>query len=326
MPNFWTTLKKPILALAPLHDVTDTAFRQIVARCGKPDVMFTEFASVDGLLHEKSQERMIKRYLQLDESERPIVAQIWGTDPEKFRAAAALLKELKFDGIDINMGCPVHKVVKTCACGALINEPQLAAEIVRATQEGGAGLPVSVKTRLGYNTDVLESWLPTLLATKPAAITLHGRTVREMSRVPAHWDRIAVGAQMAHETGVLLLGNGDVRSREDAFRKAEEYGVDGVMVGRGIFGNFWFFAPEGTHVTLTDKLRMFAAHAELFERSFAGMRSVITLRKHVRGLAQGFPGAKELREALVATSTAAEIREVVERHLSIHKDPPHGRA
>jgi nifR3 family TIM-barrel protein len=325
MKSFWDILPKPILALAPLHDVTDSAFRQIVARCGKPSVMFTEFTSVDGLMHEKSRERMLKRYLQFDESERPLVAQIWGTEPEKFRATAALLAELQFDGIDINMGCPVHKVVKACACGALINEPALAQDIVRATQEG-SDLPVSVKTRLGYNTDVTESWIAALLETKPAALTLHGRTVREMSKVPAHWDRIAVAAEMAHEKGVLLLGNGDVRSRADALHKVEQYGVDGVMIGRGIFGNFWFFAPEGTVVTLADKLRMFAEHAELFEKSFTGIRTVVTLRKHVRGLAQGFPGAKELREELVQASTAAEIRDVVERYLAMHEGPLTERA
>jgi len=320
MPNFWQQLPKPIFALAPLHDITDTAFRQIVAECAKPSVMFTEFVSVDGLTHEKSREKMIRRYLQFDPAERPIVAQIWGTDPEKFREVAQLVHELDYDGIDINMGCPEKAVLKTGACASLINTPQLAQDIIRATQEGAGGLPVSVKTRLGCSVDVLESWLAALLETKPSAITLHGRTAHEMSRVPAHWDRIAVAAKMAHEKGVLLLGNGDVRTYVDALKKVEEYGVDGVMVGRAIFGNFWFFDPvrgaEG--VPLAEKLRMYVRHAELFEKRFAGMRSVVTLRKHVRGLAQGFEGAKEFREQLVQATTAAGIRDVVEAYLANH--------
>lgn len=328
MKHFWEKLERPILALAPLHDVTDTAFRQVVARCGKPSVMFTEFVSVDGLSHEKSQERLIRRYLQFDAIERPGVAQIWGTDPEKFRVAAELIRKLGFDGIDINMGCPEKTVLKSGACAALADDPQRAQDIVRATKEGAGELPVSIKTRLGNMRDVMETWIPQLLETQPAALTLHGRTAKEMSRVPAHWDRIALAAQMVHEAGIPILGNGDVRSYDDALDKVRTYGVDGVMVGRGIFGNFWFFNRErsGEDIPLAERLRTFVEHADLFEKHFAGMRSVITLRKHVRGLAQGFAGAKELREQLVQETTAAGIRRVVEDYLALNEKTPTGRA
>ena len=176
------------MVLAPMADVTDAAFRRIIAKYGKPDVMFTEFVSADGLCSTGRKKLLVN--LMYSESERPIVAQLFTGKPEKMREAAKLAKELGFDGVDINMGCPDKKVEKQCAGASLIKNPKLARELIRAAKEGAEGLPVSVKTRLGYNKDELETWLPELLAEEPAAIIIHARTRKEMSLVPARWERV----------------------------------------------------------------------------------------------------------------------------------------
>ncbi len=254
--GFWGKLKKPIFALAPMANVTDAAFRYIIAKYGKftrpdgtvgggPDVMWTEFVSCDGLCSE-GREALLQD-LRFDASERPIVAQFFGAVPEHFYECAKLAVELGFDGIDINMGCPDKNVLKQGAGAACIDAPERAKEIIRATQEGAGVLPVSVKTRIGTKRNTLAAWLPLLLAQDLAAITIHARTAKELSLVPAHWEifhdavRIRNEVQSGSAKKTLLLGNGDVESIEDAAKKAEEYGLDGVMIGRGIFGNPWFF-------------------------------------------------------------------------------------
>ncbi|MDO8515796.1 MAG: tRNA-dihydrouridine synthase [bacterium] len=315
--GFWSQLKKPILALAPLYEVTDTAFRQIVARCGRPDVSFTEFVSVDGLSNEKSREKMIERFFRFEEIERPLVAQIWGTDPEKFRTVAALIRSLKFDGIDINMGCPDKTVLAMGAGAALIKNPKLTKEIVAATKEGAGDLPVSIKSRLGYDKNTVEEWMGHLAETKPAAITLHLRTMRQMSKVPADWESARRAGKIAHDNGILFLGNGDVRDKEDALKKIEDYDIDGVMVGRGIFGNPWFFNPSkrAEDVSIKEKLELLIAHAELFEALFKGTRPFMTLRKHYQNYAHGFKGAKELRNELMEAKNATELRLKINEYL-----------
>lgn len=308
--------KRPVLALAPLHEVTDAAFRETVARCGAPDVMYTEFTSVDGLAHPAARERIIRRYLQMYEGEEETRAQFWGSDPEKFRDAASLVRELGFAGMDINMGCPDKTVMKHGGGGALINDPSRAVDIIAASIEGAAGMPVSVKTRLGYDADVADSWLPRLADTGIDVLTVHARTVREMSRVPARWSRIADFAPVMREKGVLLIGNGDITSLADALARIESAGCDGAMVGRGIFGNFWFFNPdrETADVPLGERLAVLSDLAERFEARYGGFRSISTLRKHVKGLVQGFHGAAEIREELMACSSASEFRKVASSH------------
>ncbi len=313
--GFWSKLKFPILAVAPMYDITDTVFRQIIAQCGKPSVFFTEFISVDGLLHPKSQERLIKYFLQFEEIERPIVAQIWGTDPKKFYEAAKIISKLGFDGIDINMGCPDKAVVKMGAGSALILNPKLAQEIIKATQEGAGSAPISVKTRLGFKENTIEEWLPFLLETKPAAITIHGRTMKQMSKVPADWDSIAkakkISAQIAPDT--LILGNGDVKTLNDAYEKAKTYGVDGVMIGRGVLGNPWFFNPDKDDSTVSqkEKIAVLKNHLALFEKYFNGLKNFNMLKKHVKSHISGFNGAKEIRSQLMNAHDLNELKNLL---------------
>lgn len=323
-PFAWHDLPRPFLALAPLHDVTDAAFRATVAACGKPDVCFTEFVSVEGLTHPQSRARLIRRYLQRTESERPVIAQLWGTNPDQFRDCAALAVGLGFDGIDINMGCPDKAVIKAGAGAALITAPDRAREIIHATREGAGAVPVSVKTRLGYETDVLETWLPTLLDAGVAAVTIHARTMRERSRVPARWDRVRVAAEMSHERGVICIGNGDLPTRAAALEACREYACDGAMLGRAIFGNFWLFDTEKSTATvpLEERLNTLVALADRFEAYYAGMRHIATLKKHIHGLVQQFPGAREMRAALMEARTADELRIRVAEQLARHTPLP----
>lgn len=293
-----------------MHEVTDTAFRQLVARLGKPDVMFTEFVSVDGLCHEKSHEKIMRYYLRFADAERPLVAQVWGSDPEKFFRAAQMIRDAGFDGVDINMGCPDKAVVKSGGGAALITQPKLARDIIAATKEGAGDLPVSVKTRIGFSENEIESWMETLLAARPAAITIHGRTKKELSKVPAQWEVIARAAQLARGSGVLVLGNGDVRSLDELAVHATAAGVDGVMVGRGILGNPWFFS--GHIPSVAQRLEAIGAHARLFEEMFSGIKPFAHLRKHLHAYATGFPGAKELRMRLMLVKNADDVARSIE--------------
>lgn len=278
--NFWNNLRKPFFCLAPMEDVTDSVSRQIVISCGRPDVCFTEFTNVDAIEHRGGLERLV-----YTEVERPIVAQIWGTDPAKFASAAEYIKELGFDGIDINMGCPVRDVVKIGACSAMIGKNVQVAEIIAATRE--AGLPVSVKTRVGINKIITEDWIGFLLEQNLAAITIHGRTAKEMSKVPAHWDEIGKAAKLQRKT--LIIGNGDVQDLDDAKEKVERYGVDGVMIGRAAINNPWIFS--GRNGTKEERINLLKKHYELEK----GER----FKKFVKAYINGFDGARELRSELM---------------------------
>ncbi|MES2006933.1 MAG: tRNA-dihydrouridine synthase family protein, partial [Patescibacteria group bacterium] len=252
MKGFWGDLKAALPAgrqaffvLAPLANVTDAAFRRIIAKYGKPDVLWTEFVSADGLIKATSEGKAkLMRDLLFTEAERPIVAQLFTSNPETMEAAAKLCQGLGFDGIDINMGCPDKSIEKQGAGAKLITTPDRAREVIRAAKRGAPNLPVSVKTRLGYNKDILEEWLPVLLAEELAALTLHARTRKEMSKVPAHWDRVKRAVEIRNELGskTLIIGNGDALNMEDARKKAAESGADGVMLGRAIFGTPWLFS------------------------------------------------------------------------------------
>src|SRR3989344_4405451 len=228
--NFWLRLKKPIFVLAPMLDVTDAAFRHSIAELGKPDVIFTEFVSADGLCS-PGRPRLI-RMLEYSEIERPIVAQIFGSRLDKIEEAARFIATLGFDGIDINMGCPVDKVINQNSCSALIRDPALAQAVVAAAKK--SGLPVSVKTRIGFNEVEIERWIPQILEAEPAALTIYLRTVKERSKVAAHWELMKRIVEIRDEkkSSTLILGNGDVKSLAEARQKVEETGCDGVMIGR----------------------------------------------------------------------------------------------
>ncbi len=340
MKSFWDDLPHPFYALAPLANVTDAAFRRVIAKYGKPDVMFTEFTSADGLISAGRENLLID--LMYSEGERPIVAQLFSGNPEKMYEAARVVQKLGFDGLDINMGCPDRSIERSGAGAALIKNPPMAREIIRAAKEGAAPLPVSVKTRLGYNKDTLEEWLPELLAERPAAITVHARTRKEMSKVPAHWDRVKRAVEIRDEfcrqrtdlacppklrrrrgsgeksvpCQTLILGNGDVTSIAEAREKAEATGADGIMLGRAIFGKPWLFAVGGKRSDfeeppIRDRLRIAVEHAKLFEQLLGKHKSFAILKKHFKAYVEGFEGAKELRLRLMETENAEQVESIV---------------
>ena len=323
MEIFWTKLPKPFFALAPMAEVTDAAFRRIIAKYGKlariaewrggPDVMWTEFVSADGLVS-RGRERL-RRDLVFTEAERPIVAQLFTAKPEKMLAAAKIIVALGFDGLDINMGCPDRKIEKQGAGAALMKNPPLARELIAAAKAGVAGrLPVSVKTRLGYARDELETWLPELLAEKLAAITIHARTRAEMSRAPAHWDAImrAVAIRDDLKSKTLIIGNGDAPNLEIAKIRAEETGADGIMLGRAIFGNPWLFVETAQEVSPQKKLQVLAEHARLFEKLLGKVKSFAVLKKHFKAYLTGFSGVSELRQKLMAAPDAATVGQIID--------------
>lgn len=321
--GFWDNLPRPFFAQAPMADVTDTAFRELIAKHsghgtphGGPHVFWTEFVAVDGLLSPGRE--VLLRDFEYTENERPIVAQIFGSNPKNFEKVARLIVGLKFDGIDINMGCPDRSVEKQGAGAALIKDPSLAQEIIAATKEGAGGLPVSVKTRIGYNTNALESWLPALLEAKPAAITIHARTRKEMSDVPARWEEVARAVMMAKGSGTLIVGNGDVADLDDAERKARETGADGIMLGRAIFGNPWLFnrKVKREDISLEERLEVMVEHTRLFEKKLGDVKNFAIMKKHYKAYCSGFDGAKELRMRLMETSSADEVEREVEGFLA----------
>ncbi len=315
MSNFWKQLKKPIFCLAPLADVTDCAFRQIITKYGKPDIIWTEFVSADGLAHPVAREKLLID-LRYGKDEHPIIAQLFGSKPENMREAAKLCKELGFDGIDINMGCPEASVVKQCSGSGAMKDPKLAREIIRAAIEGGGGLPVSVKTRIGFNKNEIETWIPELLKENIAALTVHLRTRKEMSAVPAHWELMKRIIEIRDEANkdVLILGNGDVVDLADAEKKVAETGCDGVMLGRAIFGNPWLFKRYTP--TMEEKLRVMVEHTKLFEEMLGKHKNFAIMKKHYKAYANGFNGAKELRVKLMEVSTAAEVESIVDDFLA----------
>ncbi len=333
--NFWLRLPRPIMAMAPMANVTDAAFRRMFVECGRPSVFWTEFVSVEGLLS-KGRDRLLPD-LWFSPGEHPIVAQIFGGKPEQFEEVAPLIKELGFDGIDINMGCPDRGVEKSGAGAALIKDPARAKEIIRALKRGvvvgttdGAGdettaaIPVSIKTRLGYSkTTEFEGWLTALLEEQPAALTVHLRTRAEMSDVPAHWELasqiVALRDKISPKT--VLLGNGDVRSLEDGHAKAKTAGMDGVMVGAGVFGNPWFFS--GRTPDVKERLDRLAIHTELFEKLYRSdnpnpisqggrIKNFDIMKKHYKSYT---PGEKELRIRLMEAKNAGEVRKIIKDFL-----------
>ena len=331
MKNFWKESKKPIFCLAPMADVTDCVFRRIIARYGKPDIFWTEFVSADGLAHPEARKKLLID-LKYTEAERPIVAQIFGANPENIRSAAALCKKLGFDGIDINMGCPDRSIEKQGAGAATIKNPALATNVIRAA--GECGLPVSVKTRLGYNKIDL-SWIEFLLKQNLSALTVHLRTRKEMSDVPAHWELMKEIVELRNKISpdTLILGNGDVENLEDARKKIEETGCDGIMLGRAIFGNPWLFtsppapllnkergASSGVR-SIEERLRVMVEHTKLFEKLLmhpakdGASKNFAIMKKHYKAYVNGWEGAKELRMKLMGALNAKQVKKMTDDFL-----------
>jgi nifR3 family TIM-barrel protein len=313
MTNFWSRLQKPFLALAPMDDVTDVVFREVITQhLPRPDIFFTEFASVDGLCSRGAEQ--VKRKIRLTEHQHPVVAQIWGTNPEHFFTAAQMVQELGFDGVDINMGCPVDAVIKKGAGAALCRTPELAKDIIAAVKGGAPNLPVSVKTRLGLKKMMTEEWVTVLLQQDLAALTIHGRTAAELSKVPANWEEIgkAVAIRDAIAPQTMLVGNGDIESYAQAIDMHKKFGVDGVMIGRGIFANPWVFEKtlNPTKHTKDEYLALLKQHLELFDKTWGKTKNFEMLKKFFKMYVKGFDGANELRQKLMLCKTAEQIYSV----------------
>ncbi len=356
--NFWQQLKstkKPFFVVAPMADVTDPAFRALIARHGKPDVIWTEFVSANGLMS-KGRE-ILARDLVFSEAERPIVAQLFSADPTNMEGACKLAAELGFDGIDINMGCPDKTIEKQGAGAAMIKTPDVALAVIAAAKRGiqasGRDIPLSVKTRVGYQTVQIEKWIPLLLSAGIAALSVHVRTRKELSAVPADWSRlkrvVELRDKLAPET--IIIGNGDVTSLADGKQKAVESGADGVMVGRALFGNPWFFDASrevvasiprkqprwirstflkhifGTSkrtlaqsaarpITIEERLTVMVEHTKLFEDLLGDIKSFAIMKKHYKAYCTGFRGAKELRMELMEAKDAGEVEGIVVQFLT----------
>lgn len=344
-----------------MADVTDAAFRRMMAKYsrhtradgtqGGADVSWTEFVAADGLVRATPEgKQKLMADLIYSEEERPIVAQLFTRHPEHMEYAARLCLELGFDGVDINMGCPAGAIIDQGCGAAMIKTPDIARAVIQAAKRGAksddGGIPVSVKTRLGYNTDQLEEWIPVLLAEKPAALTVHARTRKEMSKVPARWERltrvVALRNELSPET--KIIGNGDVLSAEDGYHKIAATGVDGAMVGRALFGNPWFFHPtrrlptrltalpthgvnrdtimtNDTSVTdveyigITERLRVLVEHTNLFAELLP-FKNFAIMKKHYKAYVGGWHGAAELRHLLMEQDSPAAVAAVVDEYLA----------
>ncbi|MFQ5683635.1 MAG: tRNA dihydrouridine synthase [Candidatus Binatia bacterium] len=355
--NFWQKFDKPIIGLSPMDGVTDASFRFITAKHGGPDVTFTEFVNVESVFFSP---HVLIRDLMYTELERPVVAQIYGHTPELFYKVAHIVCELGFDGLDINMGCPARKVAANGSGAALILKPRLAQSIIQAVRQGiqhwsegqtlwdlrinpdliqkirssnrrRSGLemhpcrrliPLSVKTRLGYDQVAVEEWIQTLLEEKPSVISIHGRTLQQMYKGNADWEAIARAVSMAKNSGTLILGNGDLQNMKDVYRRVRETDVDGVLLGRSVLGNPWIFRTKhqvkqaqhlndaeyihDTAISLAERLQVIIEHCTLFENQWSAS-SFVGMRKHLAWYCKAIYRASELRSQMVRVSSVAEV-------------------
>ncbi len=352
MNNFWQQLKRPFFALAPMADVTDPAFRRLLAKYGKPDVTWTEFVSADGLCHPAGREKLMLDLAYTD-AERPIVAQLFSSNPENMKVAARLCADLGFDGIDINMGCPDRTIEKQGCGSAMIKTPEKAVAVIRAAKEGikesGKVIPLSVKTRVGYYRETINEWIPVLLKEEIQALTIHARTRKDLSKVPANWEYVrrvvALRDQLAPDT--IIIGNGDVMDMADGLEKARVSGCDGVMIGRACFGNPWIFnksvkvvrrgswkqniflrmLPSSwakkimgdsrytvSSIPLEQKLGVLVEHSKLF-CELLPHKNFAVMKKHYKAYCTGFPGAKDLRVSLMLAKDVGEVERIIQEFL-----------
>lgn len=315
--NFWQELKRPFFVLAPMEDVTDVVFRHVVAAAGAPDVYFTEFTNSDSYCHPDGQDSVRGR-LTFTEDEQPIVAHIWGDNPEYFRQMSIGMAEAGFKGIDLNMGCPVPNVVGNGKGCGLIKRPDVAAELIEAAKAGG--LPVSVKTRLGmHKVEEWRDWLTHILEQDIANLSIHLRTKKEMSKVDAHWELIPDIKQLRDEIApnTLLTINGDIPDRQTGLELVEKYGVDGVMIGRGIFKNPFAFEVDAEEHSSKEHLELLLMHLDLFDQYVEDTgRKYKTLHRFFKIYVKGFRGAAELRNELMSTSSTDDARAMIDRFMT----------
>jgi nifR3 family TIM-barrel protein len=322
MKNIWKKVSniKPFFCLAPMSDVTDIAFRQIIAKYSKhgktgggPDIFFTEFVSADGIASIKGKKKLLP-ILKFSKKEKPIIAQIFGAKSENIKIACQIISKLDFDGIDINMGCPDKSVIKQGAGSALINTPKLAQEIIHAAKLGAPKLPISVKTRIGYNHIEYKKWLLKIIEEGISALTIHLRTKKEMSDVPAHFElaKDIVKTVRKCDKKVVLIANGDIKNLEQGRILAKETGFDGIMIGRGIFGNPWLFNSKIKleNITVSKKLKVLTEHTKLYEKLLP-YRNFANMKKHFKAYVNGFDGAKELRVELMKAKNSKDVIKII---------------
>ncbi len=304
---------KPVFILAPMDDVTDCVFRTIISECAPPDLYVTEFVNVDGL-QSAGRDKLLHK-LRMLPGESDVVAQLWGLNPDNFYKCAQEMAGMGFVGIDLNMGCPAKSEVRSGACSALINNRDLAVDIIKATQAGAGDLPVSVKTRLGFS-NIDLSWHELLLQQKLNMLTVHWRTRKQMSKVPAQWEYATniIELRDSLSPATKIIGNGDVMSRQQGNELIQKYGLDGVMIGRGVFQDPYIFATDSSwHTMLPEqKIDLYRRHVKLFEQTWrSGERKLVTLNKFCKIYINGFDGAKELRERLMNAKTTTELLEIL---------------
>ncbi|WP_019415373.1 tRNA-dihydrouridine synthase [Paenisporosarcina sp. TG20] len=311
--NFWRDLPRPFFVLAPMEDVTDVVFRQVVSKAGRPDVFFTEFTNSDSYCHPEGI-KSVRGRLIFTEDEQPMVAHIWGDNPEYFRQMSIGMAELGFKGIDINMGCPVPNVATRGKGSGLILHPDVAAELIQAAKAGG--LPISVKTRLGYNdVNEWEEWLTHILKQDIANLSIHLRTRKEMSKVDAHWELIPEIKKLRDRIApnTLLTINGDIPDRQTGLQLAEQYGIDGVMIGRGIFTNPFAFEKEPKEHSRKEYLDLLRLQLDLQDQYAEALpRSITGLHRFFKIYVKGFSGAAELRNQLMNTKSTDEVRALLD--------------
>ncbi len=312
--NFWRDLPRPFFILAPMEEVTDVVFRHVVSKAARPDVFFTEFMNSESYCHPEGNQSVRGR-LTFTEDEQPIVAHIWGDRPENFRQMSNGMAELGFKGVDINMGCPVPNVASKGKGSGLILRPEVAADIIQAAKAGG--LPVSVKTRLGYtDIDEWQDWLTHILKQDIANLSIHLRTRKEMSEVDAHWELIPEIKKLRDEIApdTLLTINGDIPDRQTGMELAQQYGVDGIMIGRGIFKNPFAFEKEPKEHSSNELLNLLRLQLDLYDKYSKELetRPFTALHRFFKIYVRGFRGASELRNQLMSTKSTDEVRAMLD--------------
>lgn len=321
MTTVWQKIPKPFFVQAPMEDVTDTVFRQIIKMAGEPDMYFTEFTNADGIVHGGS--RYTAQRLQFLPKEKPLIAQIWGNNPDNYVTSCKLLVEMGYDGIDINMGCPVRKVVKRGNCSGLIRNPKLAGELIQAAKEGAGKLPVSVKTRIGNDKIVTEEWIGFLLEQKLDAITVHARTSNEMTKVPVHAEEFgkAVKLRDSINPDTLIIANGDIMTREQGLDIVSKYHVDGIMIARGLLHNPWVFNKNKKFedISVHEKLELLKKHVVLFESTWGKTKNFELMKKFYKAYINGFDKASEMRTELVLLHGYNETIEKLNSLISEYK-------
>ena len=314
--NVYTQFKKPIISLAPMEDVTDIVFRQIILSLGsRPDIFYTEFVNVEGL-NSKGKDKVIHR-LKFESKEKPIIAQLWGTKPENFFKASKLVSEMGFDGVDINMGCSVKNVLKGNAGSGLMNVDRvLVKEIIQATKDGSNGLPVSVKTRFGWESVDIEGWLGFLLLDQSLnALTIHMRTARGSGAINANWEHMGDIVKLRNEKSpnTLLFGNGDITSIASALEMVSRYKIDGIMIGRAAISNPWIFSDR-EDIEQEEKFEVFRKHILLFDEIWGDSKDFHSLKKFFRAYVNDFDGALHLRKSLMECNSTKEVLDILEGH------------